>query len=191
MKKETILLGIKNNQIITTDLEITERNGYPEFSACFNCGDAFNINDINDDYKNDYYESLWECYDAESKLKELWDGERTKTDVFEDWGDCDDYHDVIDCSCTDYEIDHNEKTINFESTCGGQHDVREENDFKDMTFTNKKMFDKIMYYWDNYHLKEVNEEQQEEIKKIMNSDYSEYSDKFYEFIEKNIDWEVL
>lgn len=189
--RKTILLGVKNNQIITAELEVTERNGYKEFTASFNNGEAFNINDIDDQYKKDWCESMWECYDAESKLKELWDGERTKEDVFEDWNYCDDYHDFIDCSCTDYEIDHNDVTINFDTISGGQYDVREDNDFKDMIFTDKKMFNNIMYYWDKYHLKEITEEQEKEINEIMDSKFKEYSDDFYEFIEKHINWEVL
>lgn len=189
--EKTILLGVKNNQIITADLDLRTWNGYPEFSASFNVGEAFNIESIDDDYKTDYFEETWNCYDAETKLNLLNDGEKTKNDVISDWDYYSDYTEIKDCSCTNYEITHNDKTINFESTCGGQHDVREDDDFKDMIFTDEKLFNDIMYYWDNFHLKQVNDEQIEEIKKLMLSNFAEDSEDFETFIKNNIDWVVL
>lgn len=190
-KRKTLLLGVKNNQVITADLVLRDWNGYPEFSACFNVGDAFNIDSIDDDYKTEYFEEIWNCYDAESKLNLLNDGEKTKDEVFENWmSDCD-YHEVKDCSCTDYELTNNGKTINFETTSGGQYDVRKDSDFEDMIFTDEKLFNDIMYYWDTFHLKQVNDEQIEEIKKLMISNFAEYSEDFDAFIKNNIDWSVL
>ena len=195
MKKQaTLLLGVKNNQVITADLELRDWNGYPEFSASFNVGEAFNVDDIDEDYRWDYYESLWDdCYDAESKLDLLNDGNRTKQDVFEQWdaNSYDNYHEIKDCSCTDYELYHDGIRINFEFACGGQHDIREDNDFEDMHFTDEKLFNNIMYYWDKFHISEVNEEQIAEIEKLMESEFREYSDAFEDFIVKNIDWSVL
>lgn len=193
-QKATILLGVKNNQVITADLELRDWNGHPEFSACFNVGEAFNVDSVDEDYRWDYYEMLWsDCYDAKSKLDLLDDGNRTKQDVFEQWdADAyDNYHEIKDCSCTDYELYHDGIRINFE-TCGcGQHDVREDADFQDMRFTDEKLFNDIMYYWDNFHISEVNEEQISEIEKLMDSEYTEYSDAFEEFIVNNIDWSIL
>lgn len=193
-QKATILLGVKNNQVITADLELRDWNGHPEFSASFNVGEAFNVDDIDEDYRLDYYEMLWsDCYDAESKLDLLDDGNRTKKDVFEQWDadSYDNYHDIKDCSCTDYELYHDGVTINFETIGCGQHDVREDSDFEDMRFTDKQLFNNIMYYWDNFHLKEVNKEQLAEIERLMGSEYTECSGAFDEFIVNNIDWSVL
>lgn len=189
--KKTILIGVKNNAIITTNLEITERNGYPEFTASFNVGEAFNVDCINEDYKKEYFEEVWNCYDAETKLNLLDDGEKTKKDVISDWDYYSDYTEIKDCSCTNYEITNNNITINFETIECGQHDVREDADFLNMRFTDEKLFNDIMYYWNNYHLKEVNNEQIEEIKKLMESNFTEYGDDFENFIKNNIDWAVL
>lgn len=191
--RKTFLLGIIKNRIITGDIEITTRNGYKQFTASFDEGEAFNIENIDEDYKNTYYEELWQwSYTPEQKLDLLENGEKTKEEVFENWSYSEDYRDIIDCSCTDYEMEVNGETINFESTCGGQHDVREEEDFNEMIFTNKKAFDLLMKMWDQKHLKEITEEEEKEIEEIekMLEDYEEESDKFYSFIEKNIEVEV-
>lgn len=189
--EKTILLGVKNNQIITANLSIRTWNGYPEFSASFNAGEAFNVDSIDDDYKTEYFEEVWNCYDAETKLNMLNDGEKTKEDVISDWEYYSDYTEIKDCSCTDYELTNNGKTINFETIGAGQHDVREDDDFKDMRFTDEKLFNDIMHYWDNLHISKVNEEQIAEIEKLMDSEFTEYTDAFNDFIIKNIDWEVL
>ena len=55
-----------------------------------------------------------------------------------------------------------------------------------MIFTDKKLFNDIMYYWDNFHLKQVNDEQIEEIKKLMDSNFVEDSEDFETFIKNNI-----
>ena len=189
--KKTILLGVKNNQIITANLDLKTWNGYPEFSASFNAGEAFNIDSIDDDYRTEYFNEVWDCCDAETKLNLLNDGEKTKKDVISDWDYYSDYTEIRDCSCTNYELTNNEKTINFETSGCGQHDVREDSDFEDMIFTDEKLFNDIMYYWDNFHLKQVSDEQIEEIKTLMASNFVEYSEDFETFIKNNIDWTVL
>lgn len=189
--KKTILLGIKNNNIITANLTITDRNNHNEFTASFNVGEAFNIDNIDMNYKKDYFEEAWNCFDDAYKLQLLQDGEITKDDVIKDWSYYSDYTEIKDCSCTNYELDYKGVTINFETVGCGQHDIRNDSDFEDMIFTDEKLFNDIMYYWDKFHLKEINDEQIEEIKKIMNSKYEEESDAFYKFIIDNLDWEVL
>lgn len=192
--KKTVLLGVKNNQIITADIEIHDWNGFPEFTASFNHGEAFNVDTIDEDYKRSYAEETWDCMTADDKLNMLNDGLYTKDDALDQLinnGYYGDYHDFIDVSCTDYELDHDGKTINFDTIGGGQYDVREDDDFEDMIFTNKKMFNTIMYYWDHYHLKKVNDEQIEEIKNAIDENFEEYEDGFDEFIINNIDWSVL
>lgn len=190
--RNTYLLGIKNNQIITANVEIRDWNGRLEFSCSFNNGEAFNVDTIDDDYKKDYAEEYWRCMDDTTKINMLQDGDITRDEALQDLIDnayYGDYHDYVDCSCTDYEITHDGKTINFRSCCGGQYDVREDDDFKDMTFTDVGLFNNIMYYWDKYHLKEINQDQVEEIKNWIGVE--EYSNEFDEFIENNIDWVVL
>lgn len=194
-KRKTILLGIKDNTIIITNVCITDRNGYNEFTASFDVGEAFNIDDIDDVYKKEYANEYWACLDDRSKLNLLQDGEITKDEALQDiiensyYGD---YRDFVDCSCTDYEITHENKTINFESKCCGQHDVRDDNNYEDMIFTNRELFELVMYYWDYYHLKEINEEQIKEIEdKIFNSEFLEYNEEFEEFIINNLNWRAF
>lgn len=187
--RKTFLLGIIKNRIITGEIEITTRNGYEEFTACFNEGEAFKIDEINEDYKMDYYNELWNSFDANGKLDLLFDGDRTKEEVFRDWSCNDGYREIIDCSCTDYEIEKDGTTINFETIGAGQCDCREDNDFNKMKFTNKKAFKMLMELWDCKHLKEVNEEDKkkfEEIEQLL-ANYEEYEKGFYSFIENNIE----
>jgi len=191
--RKTFLLGIIKNRIITGEIEITTRNGYEEFTACFNEGEAFKIDEINDDYKMDYYNEVWDCYDANGKLDLLQDGEKTKEEVFSDWSYNDDYNIIVDCSCTNYEIEKDGETINFETIGAGQHDCRKDKDFGKMIFTNKKAFKMLMDLWDCKHLKEINGEDKkkiEEVEKLL-ANYEEYNDigkdNFYSFIQNNIE----
>lgn len=186
--RKNFLLGVIKNRIITGEIEITTRNGYKEFTACFNEGEAFKIEDINEQYKSDYYEELWSCYSVEQKLDLLDDGEKTKEEVFSNWSYNDDYRQIIDCSCTDYEMEVNGEEINFRSTCGGQYDVREESDFDEMIFTNKKAFNQLMKLWDEKHLKKITEEEEKQIEELEKTfeKYEEEENGFYSFIEKNI-----
>lgn len=190
-----ILLGVKNNNVIIADLRLTTRNGYPEFTASFNEGEAFNIDIIDDDYKNDYFNDYWDCCDDKTKLQMLQDGDITKEEArenFESEAYYNDYHDYKDCGCTDIEIEKDGKTINFETIACGQHDVRECEDFKDMIFTNEKTFNDIMYLWDKYHMKEVKGEILEEIKVLLNDDsFKMWGDDSEEFIKNNINWNIL
>lgn len=78
-KQKTILMGVYNNKILTADVELRDWNGYPEFSACFNIGEAFNVDDVDKNYLEDYFLEVWDsCYDAAGKLDLLDDGEKQK-----------------------------------------------------------------------------------------------------------------
>ena len=158
MRKE-YLLGIIGDSIITGEVEITTRNGYPEFTACFNVGEAFDVDYENDEENiREYYTNLWEEVDDTTKVK--WTNDCSIT--FDDWLDeqisNSSYEDTKDCSCTDLEMDFNGTTINFETISCGQCDVREYNQFFNMKFTNRKAFNIIMELWDNYHLKRVGDD---------------------------------
>ena len=188
--KRTILLGVNNNTIYTGEFEVTTRNGYKEFTASFNIGWAFDVNNI-DDRAEDCFEELWNNSDDERKLELLQDGEITKAEAKNNFVDSIyDYRDIIDCSCTDYEIWFGEvgDTINFETVACGQVDVREETDFENTIFTNKEAVMKLLELWDNFHLKEITEAQEQEINSILESmsSYEPYEDKFEDFIRNNI-----
>lgn len=193
-ERKIILLGVKENEIVTADVCLTNRNGYNEFTCSFNVGKAFNIDNIDEEYKKNYCNDYWDSLDDTTKINCLDDGEITKDEYIEQIIDdfSYDYNDFIDCSCTNYEITRKDKTINFESISGGQHDIRKDDNFKSMKFTNEALFNDIMYLWDNYHLKEVTGDTLLEVIALLNNEeFEEYSEEFEEFIKNNIDWVVL
>ena len=191
--RKTILLGVNGDTIYTGEFEVTTRNGYKEFTASFNVGFAFDVNNI-DDRAEDYFEELWNNSDDEKKLELLQDGEITKAEAKREFINVTYYYSgyrgFVDCSCTDYEVDNmpNGDTINFETGSCGQVDIRREPDFKNTTLTDKEAVMKLLELWDNFHLKEITEVQEEEISSILESmsSYEPYEDKFEDFIRNNV-----
>ena len=189
--RKTILLGVNNDTIYTGEFEVTTRNGYKEFTASFNVGCAFNVNNIDDGAEN-YFEDLWNNSDDERKLEMLEDGDITREEAkrifINDTYYYSGYRVFIDCSCTDYEVDINGDTINFETVACGQVDIREEPDFKGTVFTNKEAIFKLLEFWDNFHLKEITEAQEEEINNLLNelAPFEEWGSKFEDFIKDNV-----
>lgn len=192
-KKFVIGINKEEKEIIIGEMEITTRNGYKEFSASFDVGTAFDIEEVqDDDYIEEYCSDYWDCLDADSKLELLYDGDRTKEEAFEDMFRYADYHDIKDCSCTDIEIEIEDgTTINFETTCGGQHDIRDDKDYyKNIVFTDKKAVELLLELWDEYHLKSIedNAEIEEQINYVIEKleKYTMYSDDTEKFIKENI-----
>ena len=190
--KRTILLGVNGNTIYTGEFEVTTRNGYKEFTASFNIGWAFDVDNIDDSAEN-YFEELWNDSDDERKLEMLEDGEITKEEAKNNFvGSIYDQRDIIDCSCTDYEVDDmtNGDTINFETVACGQVDIREEENFENTIFTDKEAVMKLLEFWDNFHLKEIAEAQEEEINNLLNelAPFEEWGTKFEDFIRNNIEY---
>lgn len=188
--KKKLLLGTneETKEIYFGSFEITTRNSYKEFTASFYVGTAFNIDDI-----ESRCESYWECLDDTTKLDLLNDGEITKEDIFDEWNRYGDYHDFVDCSCTDIELTtKNGDLINFETSCCGQHDIREnEENYKNIIFTDKKAVETLLKLWDLYHLKNI-EDNEEEIEKDINfiiekiGKYTIHSKETEDFIKENI-----
>ena len=189
--RKTILLGVNFGTIYTGEFEIrTLSQGGKEFSASFNVGNGFNTNEIEFYRYEDYFDSLWECSDNSSKLDMLEDGDINREEAKEKFiNSIYDYRDIIDCSCTDFEvIVHNGDTINFETVACGQVDIREETDFENTIFTNKEAVMKLLEFWDNFHLKEITEAQEQEINNLLNelAPFEEWGTKFEDFIRNNI-----
>ena len=189
--KRTILLGVNAGLIYTGEFEIGRlHEGGKEFSASFNVGFAFDVDNINDRVE-DYFEDLWNNSDDERKLEMLQDGDITREEAKNNFvNSIYDYRDIIDCSCTDYEVDNmpNGDTINFETESCGQVDIREEPNFKDTVFTNKEAVMKLLELWDNFHLKEISMVQEEEINNLLNelAPFEEWGTKFEDFIKDNV-----
>lgn len=186
--KKIILLGVYGNNIITCDAEITTRNGYKEATFSFNEGEAFFVDDINEEYSKTYYKDLWDGMDSKTKLNYLNDGNKTKEEVFKQWLDDQyDYREIKDCSCTDYEMDHSKGTINFETIGCGQMDIREKTYFNNIIFTNKNNVIKLLEFWDNLHLQKITDEEEKQIINLMNLFPEENGESFEKFILDNIE----
>lgn len=187
-RSEQFLLGVINNQIILGEIEIKDWNGYDEFSATFDVGEAFDI-DLSEDEIKDWYEGYWDCLDSDGKLDALCDGNRTYQDWLDDQVYNTYYEDIKDCSCTNLEMDFNDITINFETVSCGQCDVREDVCFNQMIFTNKEAFNMLMNLWDNYHIKKIDDEGKKQFNKIIEllDDYNWCGGKKVEkFIRENL-----
>ena len=190
--KRTILLGVNGSQVYTGEFEIrTLSQGGKYFSASFNIGIGFDVDNIDDRAEN-YFEDLWNNSDDERKLEMLEDGDITREEAkrifINDTYYYSGYRVFIDCSCTDYEVDINGDTINFETVACGQVDIREEPDFKGTVFTNKEAVMKLLELWDNFHLKEISMVQEEEINNLLNelAPFEEWGTKFEDFIKDNV-----
>ena len=165
--RKKFLLGVMNDKIIIGEFEVRDWNGYNEFSASFDVGEAFNI-DLSEDEIKDYWNEYFNCISDSEKLDILQDGERTKQDWLDEMVSNSYYSDIKDCSCTDLELEYSGSTINFETISCGQHDCRKDEEFKDMVFTNKEAFDKLMNLWDKYHLSKIDQDGLKEIEEIEN-----------------------
>lgn len=189
--EKKFLLGVNPEEktIYFGELEITDRNGYKELTASFDIGEAFDIEDLD---LNEICQEQWDCLDTESKLDLLYDGDRTREDVFEDWTRYADYHEFRDCSCTNYEVIlQSGELVNFETISGGQCDIREDKEnYKKIIFTNRKAVQLLLKLWDRYHLENI-ENDLEEIEKDINfilSKLDKYTKKenIKNFIKENI-----
>ena len=166
--KKTYLLGVVDNTILTCEIEKRyKRNNYNEVSISFNVGELINITNIDEDYTRDYFEEMFDCMDSATKIDWLENGDITKDEWIDNQvADCN-YRDICDCSCTDYEILIKGTNYNFETTCCGQHDIREQSNFKDFVYTNKKAFNLIMELWDNFHIKKLSDEENKKVDNII------------------------
>lgn len=162
--RKTYLLGVVDNTILTCNVEKRYKlNNCNQVAISFNVGELIDIDDINEDNIRDYFEEMFDCMDSDTKIDWLKNGDITKDEWLDNQvADCN-YRSMYDCSCTDYEITVNDTNYNFETTCGGQHDIRKEDNFKDFVYTNKKAFNLIMKLWDNYHIKKLSDEENEKV----------------------------
>ena len=189
--EKKFLLGVNPEEktIYFGELAITDRNGYKELTASFDVGQAFNVEDLD---LEEMCQEQWECLDNQSKLDLLYDGDRTREEVFEDWTRYADYNEFRDCSCTDCEVTlESDELVNFETISCGQCDIREnEDEYKNIVFTNEKAVTMLLNLWDSYHLKNI-EQDIEEIENKINfilSKLNKYTERknIEDFIIENI-----
>ena len=154
MKNKFLLGATANNDLVFGEYELTERNGFRQFSASFDVVRPFREDDFD---AEEYAESELECYDKAQKydLCERYDCSPSElVDYFVEKYDGDP-REAMDCSLfpEGYEIDGT--NWYFESMCCGQHDIKKEEKMK--VYTNKAAFDMLYTLWDTFHLKEVND----------------------------------
>ena len=155
------LLGTTTDkELVFGEFKVTTRNGYPEFTACFDTVKPFKKDDID---AEEYYENLidemddtWvleqlKCYDCQ--YSELAENMADESDDIQDIKDCSTYPEIIEIDDTEWY---------FESMAGGQHDTRADMDI----IINEKAYNKIHELWDKYHLCKIDESIIEEVNNL-------------------------
>lgn len=152
--KNKYLLGFNNdNEVVFAEFEIDNMNGYPRFSASFDCVRPFEVKETDGiEYMQELLDS---CYDDDYKYKlcERFDCPPSELAerMAEDQG-IDTNADELDCSAYPVKIKVDGVQYAFESMSCGQHDIRDEG-LKECVSQSK--VDALLYLWDNYHLKEI------------------------------------
>ena len=152
MRTKCLLGATKNNEIVFGEFEITNRNGYAEFTASFDTVRPFR----EDDYDlEEYFGNVYYDYDKGYlyDLCERFDCRPSEL-ANELANECDDIRDAIDCSLYPecYSIDGTDWY--FESCGCGQHDTREEME----EYVNNNAYNLLHELWYKYHLKKVEED---------------------------------
>ena len=162
MRKKYLLGVSSNGELVFGEFKVTERNGYPEFTAVFDT--VFPITEEEVD-AYEYYENLVEEMDDSWVLEQLKIYSCLYTELPErlaiDNGTS--VYDIRDCSLYPEEIDVEDITYYFESSACGQHDTRKEGM---QLYTNQKAYDKLHELWDKYHLQRVDEEVIKEVQEL-------------------------
>lgn len=174
--RKKVLLGVDiNKEIVFGEMEITHRNGYPEFSVSFDTVRPFNGDDLDlEEYFEDYADE--KHFGADFVLEQCRNHHCSPQDLPRELAEeCDDPRDALDCSLFPEEYEIIGKYWYFESGSCGQHDTRKYGMEK---YVDKKAYDELHELWDKYHLKKVNEKeitkQMEEIERKLNVDWEDW-----------------
>lgn len=157
MKKRLLLGATEQNEIVFANVEITTRNGYKEFTASFDSVRPQNLDDINVvELADDYLECLDDC----DKYELCEQFNCTSADLAEVFADNSEIGDLMDCSLYPEVVESNEGIeYIFESGCCGQYDSRKDVE----SYITQNGYNRLMAYWDKYHLKEIDEQTEKEI----------------------------
>lgn len=162
--REKFLLGATvSNELVFGEFEITNRNGYPEFTASFDTVIPFKEEDYD---LEEYYEGWVDECDKEYLYDLCERFDCSPSELPKNLADeCYDIRDALDCSLYSEKIDVDGESWCFESCSCGQHDTREEGMEE---YTDEEAYNLIHSLWDNYHLKKVDEEVVKQVEKLVN-----------------------
>lgn len=181
--RRTFLLGATKNNIILGEFEVYKDN---RFAASFDVGQLFYADDIDEDYMKNYFQDLWDGLDDATKLDYLEDGDITRDDWIQSHIDSTYYDDVVDCSCTYLQLDTKNGLVNFETISCGQHNIKEDEFYNDIVFTNKEVVLELLDMWEQYHLKEFTTEQVNRLNELLDKlepyDYDTNVENVKEFV---------
>ena len=98
MSRKYLLGATKDNELVFGELEVTRRNGYPEFTACFCTVKPFNAESFDiEDYWNNYIEEMECCDNGKWVLEELKRRDCAYSDLAGELADeCEDARECID-----------------------------------------------------------------------------------------------
>ena len=154
-----------DNEIIVADVnfERVGSNKEPHFSVCFDLSKIAKVDDtIRDyDYMYGYFEDLRYSYDPESVLNWCDEYDCPPSELADKMTDEAINNDnigmeTLDCSLYPELIEVDGEDYIFISTSCGQHDTRDEVE----EFVDKKLYDDIHELWDNYHLKNIEDNEE-------------------------------
>ena len=161
MRRKYLLGATEDREIVFGEFEITTRNNYPEFTASFDTVMPFKGSDVD---LTDYFEELIDSIGKECAYDLCEHNRCSPQDLPEILADeCTDPRDALDCSIYPEEMNIDDEYWYFESSCGGQHDTREDMD----EYTNKEAYDLLHELWDEYHLKKVGNDVVEKVNKLV------------------------
>ena len=156
---EKILGLTKNNEVFQVNVD---NNSYA--SVSFSFSEIARTKDTikNHDYMRDLYEGMVECYPKDFLYDECdkYDCPPSKLpdkmaeEVLEDSTLA---MDDIDCSYIPKILEWEDQAYIFIASSGGQHDPREE---EVLDVVDVKLYTDILEYWDKYHLKNINDNEE-------------------------------
>ena len=162
MRRKYLLGATVDKELVFEEIEVRDWNGHPEFSASFDTVRPINGNDYD---LEEYFEGWLEDIDAQWKWDDCVKRDCSPNELAAELADeCDDPRDALDCSLYPECVEVDGEDWYFESGSCGQYDTRDIME----TYINKAAYDKLIALWDKYHLKEIDDTVEAEIKEVEN-----------------------
>ena len=180
MKRKFLLGATTDNELVFGEFEIRNWNGRSEFSASFDTVTPFNGEDYD---LEEYYEGWVDGMDKEYLYDLCEQFDCSPSQLPKELADeCYDVRDALDCSLYPEEIEVNGNSWYFESGSCGQHDTRNEME----EIINEEAYNLLHELWDNYHLKEIDEEVVDKVNNLIDT-FSKFDEEAWiiDYIERH------